>query len=55
MLVYLICILNQEENEVVCLWLKEIYFDVVEFLLFGDFFSGVNKVLIEEGFLYVFL
>ena len=53
-LVYSTCTLNQEENEAVCLWLKETYPDAVEFLPLGDLFPGANKALTEEGFLHVF-
>ncbi|STM16143.1 ribosomal RNA small subunit methyltransferase F [Escherichia coli] len=53
-LVYSTCTLNQEENEAVCLWLKETYPDAVEFLPLGDLFPGANKALTEEGFLNVF-
>ena len=35
-LVYSTCTLNREENEAVCLWLKETYPDAVEFLPLGD-------------------
>lgn len=53
-LVYSTCTLNREENEAVCLWLKETYPDAVEFLPLGDLFPGANKALTEEGFLHVF-
>ncbi len=53
-LVYSTCTLNREENESVCLWLKETYPDAVEFLPLGDLFPGANKALTEEGFLHVF-
>ncbi len=53
-LVYSTCTLNQEENEAVCLWLKETYPDAVEFLPLGDLFPGANKALTEEGFLACF-
>ncbi|MFQ9948583.1 MAG: hypothetical protein ACLRXB_00345 [Escherichia coli] len=46
--------LKREENEAVCLWLKETYPDAVEFLPLGDLFPGANKALTEEGFLHVF-
>ena len=52
-LVYSTCTLNREENEAVCLWLKETYPDAVEFLPLGDLFPGANKALTEEGFLHV--
>ena len=48
-LVYSTCTLNREENEAVCLWLKETYPDAVEFLPLGDLFPGSNKALTEEG------
>lgn len=53
-LVYSTCTLNREENEAVCLWLKETYHDAVEFLPLGDLFPGANKALTEDGFLHVF-
>ncbi len=53
-LVYSTCTLKQEENEAVCLWLKETYPDAVEFLPLGNLFPGANKALTEEGFLHVF-
>ncbi|MEW5180474.1 16S rRNA (cytosine(1407)-C(5))-methyltransferase RsmF, partial [Escherichia coli] len=53
-LVYSTCTLNREENEAVCMWLKETYPDAVEFLPLGELFPGANKALTEEGFLHVF-
>ncbi len=49
-LVYSTCTLNREENEAVCMWLKETYPDAVEFLPLGELFPGANKALTEEGF-----
>ncbi|MFP1483696.1 hypothetical protein ACLB1S_17475 [Escherichia coli] len=52
-LVYSTCTLNQEENEAVCLRLKETYPDAVEFLPLA-IPSWCNKAPTEEGFLHVF-
>lgn len=42
-LVYSTCTLNRDENEAVCLWLKETYPDAVEFLPLGDLFPDAKK------------
>ncbi|ENR8888300.1 16S rRNA (cytosine(1407)-C(5))-methyltransferase RsmF [Citrobacter koseri] len=53
-LVYSTCTLNHEENESVCLWLKETYPEAVEFLPLGDLFPEAERALTAEGFLHVF-
>ncbi len=53
-LVYSTCTLNRQENEAVCLWLKETYADAVEFLPLGDLFPDADRALTPEGFLHVF-
>ncbi|EBQ9782961.1 16S rRNA (cytosine(1407)-C(5))-methyltransferase RsmF, partial [Salmonella enterica subsp. enterica serovar Inganda] len=53
-LVYSTCTLNRQENEAVCLWLKENYADAVEFLPLGDLFPDADRALTPEGFLHVF-
>ncbi|EBA4911061.1 16S rRNA (cytosine(1407)-C(5))-methyltransferase RsmF, partial [Salmonella enterica] len=53
-LVYSTCTLNRQENEEVCLWLKETYADAVEFLPLGDLFPDADRALTPEGFLHVF-
>ena len=53
-LVYSTCTLNRDENEAVCLWLKEQYPNEVEFLPLDGLFAGASEVLTPEGFLHVF-
>ncbi|ESC39970.1 rRNA (cytosine-C(5)-)-methyltransferase RsmF, partial [Salmonella enterica subsp. enterica serovar Agona str. SA-3] len=53
-LVYSTCTLNRQENEEVCLWLKETYADAVEFLPLDDLFPDADRALTPEGFLHVF-
>ena len=53
-LVYSTCTLNRDENEAVCLWLKEQYPDAVEILPLGSLFESAKEALTPEGFLHVF-
>ncbi|MNV03517.1 Ribosomal RNA small subunit methyltransferase F [compost metagenome] len=53
-LIYSTCTLNRDENESVCLWLKEQYPDSVEFLPLESLFDGAKEALTPEGFLHVF-
>jgi 16S rRNA (cytosine1407-C5)-methyltransferase len=53
-LIYSTCTLNRDENESVCLWLKEQYPQAVEFLPLDALFEGVKAALTPEGFLHVF-
>ncbi|MDI3362179.1 16S rRNA (cytosine(1407)-C(5))-methyltransferase RsmF [Lelliottia sp. V89_10] len=53
-LIYSTCTLNREENESVCLWLKEQYPQAVEFLPLDRLFDGAKEALTPEGFLHVF-
>ncbi len=53
-LVYSTCTLNRDENEDVCLWLKEQYPDAVEFLPLNDLFATADEAATPEGFLHVF-
>lgn len=53
-LIYSTCTLNPDENESVCLWLKEQYPQAVEFLPLDALFEGAKAALTPEGFLHVF-
>ena len=53
-LIYSTCTLNRDENESVCLWLKEQYPQAVEFLPLDALFEGAKAALTPEGFLHVF-
>lgn len=53
-LVYSTCTLNRDENESVCLWLKEQYPNAVEFVALESLFEGAKEALTPEGFLHVF-
>lgn len=53
-LVYSTCTLNRDENEAVCLWLKETWPEAVEFLPLDDLFPEATRALTPEGFLHVF-
>ena len=53
-LVYSTCTLNRDENEAVCLWLKEQYPNEVEFLPLDGLFAGAREAITPEGFLHVF-
>ncbi|PLY47155.1 16S rRNA (cytosine(1407)-C(5))-methyltransferase RsmF [Lelliottia sp. F153] len=53
-LIYSTCTLNRDENESVCLWLKEQYPQAVEFLPLNALFEGAKAALTPEGFLHVF-
>ncbi len=53
-LIYSTCTLNRDENESVCLWLKEQYPQAVEFLPLDALFEGAKAALTPEGFLQVF-
>ena len=52
-LVYSTCTLSREENQEVCLFLKERYGSAVEFVTLADLFDGCDKALTKEGFLHV--
>ncbi|MDK9356677.1 16S rRNA (cytosine(1407)-C(5))-methyltransferase RsmF [Lelliottia sp. V106_10] len=53
-LIYSTCTLNRDENESVCLWLKEQYPQAVEFVALDRLFDGAKEALTPEGFLHVF-
>ncbi|AVY98649.1 16S rRNA (cytosine(1407)-C(5))-methyltransferase RsmF [Lelliottia sp. WB101] len=53
-LIYSTCTLNRDENESVCLWLKEQYPQAVEFLPLNALFEDAKAALTPEGFLHVF-
>ncbi|WP_449576273.1 16S rRNA (cytosine(1407)-C(5))-methyltransferase RsmF [Lelliottia nimipressuralis] len=53
-LIYSTCTLNRDENESVCLWLREQYPQAVEFLPLDALFEGAKAALTPEGFLHVF-
>lgn len=53
-MVYSTCTLSVEENQQVCLHLKETFGDLVEFESLADLFTGAEKSLTEEGFLHIF-
>lgn len=53
-LVYSTCTLNRDENEAVCLWLKQRYADAVEFLPLDTLFDSASHAATPEGFLHVF-
>jgi len=52
-LIYSTCTLSHEENQDICLYLKERYPDSVEFLDLTDLFEGANKSRTKEGFLHI--
>jgi 16S rRNA (cytosine1407-C5)-methyltransferase len=53
-LIYSTCTLNRDENESVCLWLREQYPQAVEYLPLDALFEGAKAALTPEGFLHVF-
>lgn len=50
----LTCTLNREENEAVCMWLKETYPDAVEFLPLGEPLSCCKQSADRRRLFYVF-
>ncbi|PKG77317.1 16S rRNA (cytosine(1407)-C(5))-methyltransferase RsmF [Shewanella sp. Actino-trap-3] len=52
-LVYSTCTLSQLENQHICLHLKQIYPDAVEFISLTDLFDGAAQACTKEGFLHV--
>ncbi|WP_162046401.1 16S rRNA (cytosine(1407)-C(5))-methyltransferase RsmF [Vibrio taketomensis] len=53
-MVYSTCTLSREENQEVCLHLKETFGDLVEFESLADLFPNAQQALTEEGFLHIF-
>ena len=53
-LVYSTCTLSVEENQEVCLHLKQVFGDLVEFESLQDLFPEAEKATTEQGFLHVF-
>lgn len=53
-LVYSTCTLSIEENQQVCLHLKETFGDAVEFESLENLFPDASKATTEEGFLHIF-
>lgn len=51
---YSTCTLNQQENQQVCLHLKQKFGDAVEFLPLGDLFENAEQALTEHGFLHIY-
>jgi len=52
-MVYSTCTLSLEENQEVCLHLKQTYPNSVEFLSLGNLFKDADKTLTSEGFLHI--
>ena len=52
-MVYSTCTLSLEENQEVCLHLKETYPDNVDFLSLHDLFDNADKTVTAEGFLHI--
>jgi 16S rRNA (cytosine1407-C5)-methyltransferase len=52
-MVYSTCTLSLEENQDVCLHLKQAYPDSVEFLSLDNLFKDADKTLTPEGFLHI--
>ncbi|WP_299494357.1 16S rRNA (cytosine(1407)-C(5))-methyltransferase RsmF [uncultured Shewanella sp.] len=52
-LVYSTCTLNKAENQAVCLYLKDLYPEAVEFEDLSQLFPHADKACTEEGFLHV--
>ncbi|MCL1077344.1 16S rRNA (cytosine(1407)-C(5))-methyltransferase RsmF [Parashewanella spongiae] len=52
-LIYSTCTLSQQENQQVCLYLKELYPEAVEFVSLHQLFDGSRKSCTPEGFLHV--
>lgn len=53
-LVYSTCTLNLQENQQVCLHLKNTFGDAVEFLPLSDLFKNAEQALTEDGFLHIY-
>lgn len=53
-MVYSTCTLSREENQEVCLHLKETFGDLVEFDNLTHLFPEAEKAITEEGFLHIF-
>ncbi|WP_133406637.1 16S rRNA (cytosine(1407)-C(5))-methyltransferase RsmF [Parashewanella tropica] len=52
-LIYSTCTLSREENQEVCLFLKETFDDAVEFVSLINLFEGAEKATTSEGFLHI--
>ena len=53
-LVYSTCTLNLEENQQVCLHLKETFGEAVEFERLDALFENASQAITEEGFLHIY-
>ncbi|MFY2508645.1 16S rRNA (cytosine(1407)-C(5))-methyltransferase RsmF [Vibrio pectenicida] len=53
-MVYSTCTLSVEENQQVCLYLKNKYQDLIAFEPLDSLFEGAGKAITEHGFLHIF-